>query len=54
MKDRFKKSKQILNELSEKIFPDERNNFMEKLLQNAKEYKAEEEWKFLSEVNNGN
>ena len=37
MKDRFKKSKQILNELSEKIFPDEGNNFMEKLLQNAKE-----------------
>lgn len=43
MKDRFKKSKQILNELSEKIFPDEGNNFMEKLLQNAKENKAEEE-----------
>ena len=43
MKDIFKKSKQILNELSEKIFPDEGKNFMEKLLQNAKEYKAEEE-----------
>lgn len=39
MKDRFKKSKQILNELSEKIFPDEGNNFMEKLLQNAKKTK---------------
>lgn len=39
MKDRFKKSKQILNELSEKIFPDERNNFMEKLLKMQKNTK---------------
>ena len=49
MKDRFKKSKQILNELSEKIFPDEGNNFMEKLLQNAKEYAELKAYKDVNE-----